>query len=62
MRGTALQDLRVCRVPILYDLQYGTNHFLPASVRRFIPDRLGSFLVVQGWKVLWITVSANRQA
>ena len=44
------QDLRICPVLTPYDLQCGRNLVLPASVRRFIPDRLGFFLVARGRK------------
>lgn len=44
------QDLQVRPILTPYDLQCGRRRFLPAWLRRFIPNSVGYFLVVQSRK------------
>jgi SAM-dependent methyltransferase len=46
----ALENLRVTPVITPYDLRIGRNRFLPLWLSKFIPRRLGYFLMVEGVK------------
>ncbi len=46
------QDVEITPVLTPYDLRYARRWFLPAAWRRWLPDSLGYFLVVEGRKGL----------